>query len=185
MSAQKRRVREYDRNRKRMLRHKNKQPETIIMPCCSSLGSTGRPTVSGEHDVSLPNPTVLSKSAVKQRVFRLQAHMPNSLEKYAEIVSHMVVNATPTKSKALALKGLSGNQIKSKHKLNMYLSSMRENMKMLCRKKQHKWKVVKRCLALSFTSIRKAKNYKLISEHTEIDHRYLRKYASQEIDTIM
>ena len=114
MSAQKkRRVREYDRNRKRMLRHKNKQPETIIMPCCSSLGSTGRPTVSGEHDVSLQNPTVLLKSAVKQRVYRLQAHMPNSPEKYAEIVSHMVINATPTKSKALALKGLSGNQIKS------------------------------------------------------------------------
>ena len=175
MSAQKtRRVREYDRNRKRMLRHQNKQPETIIMPCCSSLGSTGRPTGSGEHDVSLQNPTVLSKSAVKQRVFRLQAHMPNSPEKYAEIVSHMVVNATPTKSKALALKGLSGNQIKSKHKLNMYLSSMRENMKMLWGKKQHKWNVVKCCLALSLTSIRKAKNYKLISEHTGIDYRYLR-----------
>ena len=72
MSAQKkRRVREYDTNRKRMLRHKNKQPETIIMPCCSSLGSPGRPTVSGEHNVSLQNPTVLLKSAVKQRVFRL------------------------------------------------------------------------------------------------------------------
>ena len=40
----------------------------------------------------------------------------------------------------------------------------------------------KRCLALSLTSIRKAKNYKLISEHTGIDYRYLRKYASQEID---
>ena len=66
MSAQKkRRVREYDRNRKRMLRHKNKLPETIIMPCCPSLGSTGRPTVNGEYDVSLQNPTVLSKSAVK------------------------------------------------------------------------------------------------------------------------
>ena len=49
-------------------------------------------------------------------------------------------------------------------------------------KKQHKWNVVKRCLALSLTSIRKAKNYKLISEHTGIDYRYLRKYASQEID---
>ena len=72
------------------------------MPCCSSLGSTGRPTVSGEHDVSLQNPTVLSKSAIKQRVFRLQAHMSNSPEKYAEIVRHMVVNVTPTKSKALA-----------------------------------------------------------------------------------
>ena len=70
MSAQKkRRVREYDRNKKGMLRHKNKQPETIIMPCCPSLGSTDRPTVSEEHDVSLQNPTVLSKSAIKQRVF--------------------------------------------------------------------------------------------------------------------
>ena len=59
---------------------------------------------------------------------------------------------------------------------------MRENVQMLRGKRQHKWSVVKRCLALCLTSIRKAKNYKLISEHTGIDCRYLRKYASQEID---
>ena len=189
MSAQKkRRVREKERARYAR-RKASKTPSTLaVFSTASTVASTeASPTmassISPDAITSTPpqSSTLLSASAMKQRAYRVKKGMPKSPEKFAQVMGHIIMNATPRKKNFLRKVGIS-NSPKKNHEL--YSKSIIETMAKIKEKRQESWLAVKRCLVASMKSTSKAKNFKKMSEDTGLSYRFLKKYTTSEVNDL-
>ena len=69
-----------------------------------------------------------STNAIKQSAYRMKKKMPKSLRKFAQLVNHIVENATPTKNNALKAVGISDSPIKAQKDLENYVSSLKTTL---------------------------------------------------------
>ena len=165
MTAQKkRRIREKDRlcYAQRKLSKKN-----IGASTCTTLPSTPQQSSS-----------LLSASAKKQRAYRLKMEMPKSPEKFAQVIGHIVMNATPRKKASLKKVGILNSPMKGKKRLECYTNAIKETMIALKEKRQDRWRAVKRCLVMSLKSTKKARNFKQMSLETGINYKFFRQYGN-------
>ena len=167
-SQKKRRVREKDKERKFKKRHTNTDHQ------------------SSENQVKGSSGSALENSAtpqsIKQKAYRMRKQLPKSPKKFASVLGHLVRNATPRKATALKDIGLSDNMASCKKKLEVFTSSLKQSLVRLKNKRQHKWNVAKRIFAYNLKNVRKAKVYKMMSTELGIDYKFLRKYASMEVE---
>ena len=75
-----------------------------------------------------------STNAIKQSAYRMKKKMPKSLRKFAQLVNHIVGNATPTKNNALKAVGISDSPIKAQKDLENYVSSLKTTLNNLKKK---------------------------------------------------
>jgi len=189
MSAQKkRRVREKERARYAR-RKASKTPSTLaVFSTASTVASTeASPTMASSNspDAITSTPpqslTLLSASAMKQRAYLVKKEMPKSPDKFAQVMGHIIMNATPRKKNFLRKVGIS-NSPKKNHEL--YSKSIIETMAKIKEKRQESWLAVKLCLVASMKSTNKAKNFKKMSEDTGLSYRFLKKYTTSEVNDL-
>lgn len=162
MSAQKkRRVRETER-----LRYAKLKLRTNIKasPSTTTLPSTPQQSSS-----------MLSVSAQKQSAYREKKVLPTSPNKFAQVMGHIIKNATPRKKALLKAVGISSPM---KGKRLDYPNAIKETMATLKGKRQDRWQTVRRCLVMSRKSIKKARNFKQMSSETGIGYKFLRRYSN-------
>jgi hypothetical protein len=162
-SQKKRRIREYDRNRKRRV------PEFV--PFRSQTESEQPLTGSDKPSTST------SQSAVRQKAYRVKKKLPKSPGKFADVMHHIVRNATPRKRTALRNLGITTSPIKAKKRLDTVVSSLRDTMTSLNKKNDPQSRIAKRCLAMSLKRVRGPKSYKHVAGELGIGYKFLRKYT--------
>ena len=182
MSAQKkRRVRE--KVRARYARRKaSKIPSTLaVFSTASTVASTTASSNSPDAITSTPpqSSTLLSASAMKQRAYRVKKGMPKTPEKFAQVMGHIIMNATPRKKNFLRKVGIS-NSPKKMHEL--YSKSIIETVAKIKEKRQKSCLAVKRSLVASMKSTNKAKNFKKMSDDTGLSYIFLKKYTTSEVN---
>ena len=166
MSAQrKRRVREKDRER---YAKKHQRQETA-----NARDSSANTTVS-----------VISPNAVKQKAHRVKKHLPASPNKFAQVVKHVVCNATPRKKACLRRVGIDHSRSNAMQVSDAFVGAVRQSFEELRHKRQRQWQVARRCLALSLKSTRRAIGLKATAKSANIGYNFLRKYTRRNFDNV-
>ena len=96
--------------------------------------------------------------------------MPRTPEKFADVLSHIVKNATPQKKKLLEEMGLHGI---TKLRRGLYNTMSDSIIKQMAKIKSRRAKSVvrlKRSLALVLKSTKKARNFKLMANQTGLSY---------------
>ena len=79
-----------------------------------------------------------------------------------------VRNATPTKNNALKAVGISDSPNKAQNDLENYVSSLKTTLNNLKKQHNHQSLIVKRSIAMSLRSVRKAKIYNKSGNRNEL-----------------
>lgn len=147
---------------------KKKQAQAQVIETCSSSKST------------CSNKSPLSNDAIKQRAYRVRKTMPKTPEKFVDVLSHIITNATPKKKNLLEERGFSGGD-KSKSGQDMNIAERIKNKMVKIKSRRDKNNMVlKRCLALMLKSTKKAKNFKFMAQQTGLSYNFVRKFCKDK-----
>ena len=136
------------------------------------------------HDSSTQESTsvIYSSEAKRKAASRVKTKMPQDPNKFAEVVEHILHNATPNKKAALREKGIESPRVK-RRKLDFHAhitdSILRPKQPQNRKESQRK---VRRKIVSSLKNLKKFRMLRHVSRYTGISWKYLMRYTKRSDD---
>ena len=163
-SQKKRRIKEHDVAYRRKKRQEEKQK-------CRPSPSEAR------HDQSTSGQSYSTPSAKRKAASRAKDMLPTDAGKFAEVIDHIIANATPNKKTALREKGLHSPAAK-RRKLDFHTKMSTTLLVKESSPQNEAHRKVRRAVTASLRTLKKHRMLREISRTTGITWRYLMRYTN-------